>query len=297
MRCYGFQNEVKSYLNRLERENGFRISATSAKLLNDRVESLKKSRVWSQYSLGFNDTDGDSYLARAGVTDLIGRSEVLWFVRGMKALGLYSNMVAWPMRSYQNAGTGSTVFSLGGLGRFDGTMVNSPTWGNTGISTVSANTSYVSTLFPYTVFGSSSGITIGGCSLSYTGTNYSLSNAVTSGTELRLRSDQNLIHNSGVWTADTNLIFGSGGFVCFSLRSGLLSLGRNLTTYYGATTLLQTGSKRDSLKIGTVGNADTQFSTTTTSFAYGLFNFIESAKYLLYYNLYKQTLGSNLSLP
>jgi len=144
MRCYGFQNEVKSYLNRLERENGFRISATSAKALNDRVEGLKKSRIWSQYSLGFNDTDGDSYLSRAGVTDLIGRSEVLWFVRGMKALGLYSNMVAWPLRSYQNAGTGSTVYSLGGLGRFNGTMVNSPTWGIEGVNFLNSSSQNIS---------------------------------------------------------------------------------------------------------------------------------------------------------
>jgi hypothetical protein len=43
-------------------------------------------------------------------------------------------MVAWPMRSYQNAGTGSTVYSLGGLGRYDGTMINSPTWGYNGVA-------------------------------------------------------------------------------------------------------------------------------------------------------------------
>jgi hypothetical protein len=36
------------------------------------------------------------------------------------------------MRSYQNAGTGSTVYSLGGLGRYDGTMINSPTWDKDG---------------------------------------------------------------------------------------------------------------------------------------------------------------------
>ena len=96
MRVYGFQNEVKSYLNRLFRETSVQVTPFAAKTLNDRVESLKKSGVWSQYSLGFNDNDGDAYLARAGVTDLIGRAEVLWFVRGMKALGLYSNMVAWP---------------------------------------------------------------------------------------------------------------------------------------------------------------------------------------------------------
>lgn len=145
MRYYGFQNEVKSYLNRLERENGFRISTVSAKILNDRVESLKKSGIWAQYGLGFNDADGDAYLTRANVTDLIGRSEVLWFIRGMKSLGLYSNMVAWPMRSYQNAGTGSTAFCLGGYGRYDGTLTNGPTWGRNGILFGAGNNQRVTT--------------------------------------------------------------------------------------------------------------------------------------------------------
>lgn len=132
MRYYGLQNETKAYLNRLQKETSVAILPASVKILNDRVESLKKSGIWKTYGLGFNDTDGDAYLSRANVTDLIGRAEVLWFVRGMKALGLYSNMVAWPMRSYQNAGTGSTVYSLGGLGVYNGTMINSLPWGQEG---------------------------------------------------------------------------------------------------------------------------------------------------------------------
>lgn len=133
VRYYGVQNEVKSYLNRLQSEDGIEPSPGTIKTLNDRVESLKRSGVWSQYSLGFNDTDADNYFRRAAVRDVLGRSEICWFVRGMKALGLWQNMVSWPMRSYQNVGTGSTNYSLGSLGPFDGTLINSPTWGNNGI--------------------------------------------------------------------------------------------------------------------------------------------------------------------
>jgi hypothetical protein len=143
MRYFGLQNEVKNYLNRLQRETSVVVTPAAAKTLNDRVESLKKAGTWSQYSLGFNDVDGDVYLTRASVTDLIGRAEVLWFIRGMKALGLYQNMVAWPMRSYQNAGTGSTVYSLGGLGIYNGNMVNSPAWGRDGINLLAGQ--YIST--------------------------------------------------------------------------------------------------------------------------------------------------------
>ena len=129
MKYYGIQNEVKAYINRLQDENGIFVSASDIKTINDRVESLKRSGVWSRFSLGFNDADGDAYLTRAGVTNPLGRCEVLWFVRGMKALNLWRSMVCWPLRNYQNIGTGSTVYSLGGLSAFNGTTVNSPTWG------------------------------------------------------------------------------------------------------------------------------------------------------------------------
>jgi hypothetical protein len=55
------------------------------------------------------------------------------FVTGCKDLGLWNNMVCWPLRSSQNTGT-NTAFSLGGLGTFDGTLVNGPTWGSNGIT-------------------------------------------------------------------------------------------------------------------------------------------------------------------
>jgi hypothetical protein len=65
-------------------------------------------------------------------------------VKGIKSLGLWNSMVCWPLRSSQNAGGGTTAFSLGGLGRFNGTLASSgalPTWGETGVlfATNSAN--------------------------------------------------------------------------------------------------------------------------------------------------------------
>jgi hypothetical protein len=48
-------------------------------------------------------------------------------------------MVCWPLRSSQNAGTGTTAYSLGGLGTFDGTLVDGPTWGADGIDTSPTN--------------------------------------------------------------------------------------------------------------------------------------------------------------
>lgn len=55
------------------------------------------------------------------------------FVVGVKKLGLWNSMVCWPMRSIHNAGTGSTVYSLGGQGVFNGALTNSPMWNSKGI--------------------------------------------------------------------------------------------------------------------------------------------------------------------
>jgi hypothetical protein len=58
-RYYGVQNEVKAYCNRLQNETSIVVTPSVLKTLNDRVESLKRSGVWSRFGLGFNDNDGD----------------------------------------------------------------------------------------------------------------------------------------------------------------------------------------------------------------------------------------------
>jgi len=92
-------------------------------------------RLGSGTFAGF-DADAAAYFDRAGVTDATAKSQINAFVKGVKALGLYNSMVCWPLRSAQNAGTGLTAYSLGGLGTYDGTLVNSPTRGADGINLV-----------------------------------------------------------------------------------------------------------------------------------------------------------------
>ena len=62
------------------------------------------------------DPDALKFFATASVTDTTGRSQINSFVNGVKGLGLYNNMVCWPMRSAQNAATGLIVYSVAGLG-------------------------------------------------------------------------------------------------------------------------------------------------------------------------------------
>jgi len=82
------------------------------------------------------DLDAVEYIGRAKITDVVAQNAINDFVLGMKALGLYNSMVSWPLRSTQNAGTGTTAYSLGGLGTYNGTLSSpsGPTWGASGIT-------------------------------------------------------------------------------------------------------------------------------------------------------------------
>jgi len=109
-------------------------------IFNTALTDAQTSAVYALYQsslgagLGLPDADASAYIARAGVTDATGQQQINDFVVGVKNLGLYNNMVAWPLRSTQNAGTGVTAYSLGNLGTFDGTLTNGPTWGTGGVT-------------------------------------------------------------------------------------------------------------------------------------------------------------------
>ena len=91
------------------------------------------------------DGDAAAYFDRAGVTDATAKQQINAFVVGVKALSLFNNMVCWPLRSAQNKGSGTTAYSLGGFGTFNGTLTNMiPTWGTDGI-TFDGTNDYIST--------------------------------------------------------------------------------------------------------------------------------------------------------
>ena len=77
------------------------------------------------------DADATAFAAASGATDVAALSA---FVKGVKELGLWNSMVCWPLRSSQNYGSGTTAFSLGGLGTYNGTLTNGPSWGADGVT-------------------------------------------------------------------------------------------------------------------------------------------------------------------
>jgi hypothetical protein len=105
---------------------------------NLRAQSLyRRDNIWPR-----RDPDAVAFAATSGATDIDAISD---FAKGVKRLGLWESMVCWPLRSTQNAGTGTTAYSLGGLGTFNGTLINGPTWGTDGILFDAASSTHITT--------------------------------------------------------------------------------------------------------------------------------------------------------
>jgi hypothetical protein len=88
------------------------------------------------------DLDAVAYIGKVGITDVVAQNAINDFVLGIKNLGLWSSIVSWPLRSTQNAGTGTTAYSLGGLQTSNGTLTGA-TWTSLGVS-FSGSTQFMS---------------------------------------------------------------------------------------------------------------------------------------------------------
>jgi hypothetical protein len=202
----------------------------------------------------------------------------------MKALDLWRSMVCWPMRNYQNIGTGSTVYSLGGLSAFNGTTVNSPTWGVDGFNFFNT-AQYISTTAtsnqPMCIF-----------SVHKINNNTTTSRLWDSISDQLLSITANtLTLQAGSTTLQTvGTISLSSWFtsqVEFNGASGNASLnGVSKTTRNFGTANLTGGLRIGSLSVSQFGRE--------CSFAMLL---RERSSVQLLHNLYKSTLGNGLGLP
>ena len=77
------------------------------------------------------DPDTAAFRDASGATQLSGIDAIAKY---MRAEGLRNNYRLYPKKSAQNAGSGSTVFGIGGLTANNMTLANSPTWGSSGIA-------------------------------------------------------------------------------------------------------------------------------------------------------------------
>jgi hypothetical protein len=84
-----------------------------------------------------------AFAAESGATDLTGLTNLVVY---LKQENLYDNFVIYPMKSAQNAGSGSTVYSLGGLTTVDLTIVAGAPWTSAGIDLNGTNQWMTSTV-------------------------------------------------------------------------------------------------------------------------------------------------------
>ena len=233
------------------------------------------------------DTDASAFFNTAGVSKTDAKQQISRFVTGIKDLGLWSSMVCWPLRSSQNAGTGTTAYSLGGLGTFNGTLVNSPSWGVDGITFTS---------------GSSQTITIPNITVSQTDLILATCQAATSG-NLRVFK---AIPELGIWA-------GFGGQYYWDARSTAGTSNRqsggSVTTSRVFTHGIASASGSSFFVNGTsilsnaVSSAITNLNAVQINenggngnIAFAMFSQSITGNASLY-TLYKTTLGLGLDLP
>jgi hypothetical protein len=85
------------------------------------------------------DSDVAAFQKASGATQV---GPILALVDYLKAQNLWSVSRFYPMKSAQNAGSGSTVYGLGGRTSTNMTLVNSPTWGSDGVTFDAASSQY-----------------------------------------------------------------------------------------------------------------------------------------------------------
>jgi hypothetical protein len=251
------------------------------------------------------DADATAFAAASGATDVAALSA---FVKGVKELGLWNNMVCWPLRSTQNAGTGTTAYSLGGLGSFNGTLVNGPIWTADGLSFDATNESValpsaaslqntLSAMFAFKPDDNAfnqrlveySTATYKYASFSFDGQNFA---GITQGNKLNTTRSGLLSQNQngsrllslGTWRASafgqddsSDSVYVNGALDAAGARTGLTA--RNPT---GAA------SVREIFAVSTAMTGSFA-ATSTTKWS--------DAQVAALHSLYKSTLGTGLSLP
>jgi hypothetical protein len=252
------------------------------------------------------DADAAAYFERAGVTDATAKGQINAFVKGVKDLGIYNNMVSWPLLSAQNAGTGTTAYSLGGLGIFNGTLVGGSSWGTSGI--VLDGTSGAMTTNYIQPNGNASFSFVGKMSVPVTSGNivYSMDDLTNRRMNLffsEVFSQKNVFEGnlSGVFTNRITIDnTATQDFQCIQASHDGASFyaqanANAIQSTAGSGTMQGTGS---SLVLGRRSNAAAPgYMNGIIAFAYAIQSSSINSNFTNFYNLYKTTLGTGLGLP
>ena len=253
------------------------------------------------------DANASSFIATSGATDIVAIND---FVLGVKTLGLWNSMVCWPLRSSQNAGAGTTAYSLGGLGTFNGTLANGPTWGANGVTFTNETNQHISTaLTPaldHCIFaatqcnaeGANVNV-VAGCRPAGdrvpTHSGWSLGQSWSGVFRLPIWSPDGTLDNVGP-TAITNGSFSTlYGRLSFSGATKLTGLTLNA----GTETVASGARGSATLEALTLGNQNVYNATSSLGGALPFFAYFaaSSLNNVALRDLYKTTLGTGITFP
>ena len=244
--------------------------------------------------------DVQGYLNVCNISASLPRQQLTDFAKGVNDLGLWNNMVCWPLRSGQNYGSGPTAFSLGGLGTYNGTLVGGPTWGADGIA-----------------FDGSKLMTTSGLVHNPSTTNSSLVAVVSSSevanvvvivemnngsaTGVRIRRDDSRYGISVVNNASSQVvtsISGSATAGAFAFTAGSFSPAQQFAVANGSQSSVATTTLGNANTVSfQLGLAAANFNGTNAFAAYFGSTALTFAQTQSLRTLYKDTLGQGLGLP
>lgn len=248
------------------------------------------------------DPDAVAYCQASGATDF---QAINYFVKGIKALGLWSSMVCWPLRSTQNAGTGSTAYSLGGLGTYNGPLLNGPTWGADGVNfDKNLQQRIETTLQPN---ANNHGIFV--CSdwsqaalpssIAASTRNIFNDNFTAIGLAIGVAASTTIVRctsGNGTVSTQTQLSPFPSSFACFSMLSNGSEVTVNTNNTQETTHPIVNGTSSAPFTISGAGGAYTGQATYNGKIAFAMALYTP-ANNTAFYALYKQTLGQGLGLP
>ena len=242
------------------------------------------------------DRDAVAYFERAGVTDATAKGQINAFVKGVKDLSLYNNMVCWPLRSAQNKGTGTIAYSLGGIAIYNATLNNGPTWSADGVITTTAASSSITTATPNNLFFANGTLAyVTKFAPTYVGPYYHF--WFPSAFQFLGFTGEQLVQptvqgggNQIITTIDSpNPPTGVFEFKAFSINGSNVVANRNGST---TVSVAQTQTPSSVSTAHTLSNAD-----ATASIGWAFSAALSNAQMVSLYTLYKTTLGTGLGLP
>jgi hypothetical protein len=258
------------------------------------------------YGLGSSaslDPDAAAFIAASGATDQASINE---WVKEIKNAGLWSSIRAYPMRSGQNAGTGATVFGLGGLNSADGVLTGTPLWQTNGVQFLLLSGQYMTAAISSSSTNYSAGaavnmLSVGGpnsCVLAINGTsnadamqiNDAAAN-VLSGGHRTVAGSTNVSPANQAFTTGTPLftVQGWDGSVARRTTNGV-AVTTAATTFGGAITPFRVNSRADSATTG-------QDKRVAFAFYLAGAGTGSAATQETLRTIYKATLGAGLGLP